>query len=93
MPGAAPDTPTRYFNNVDAAAYIGLSPRTLEKYRVTGGGPIFRKLGRRVLYVADDLLSLRVTPGRERSQLADLQRSAPRPCDMGNSAFPQFGLG
>lgn len=55
MSGAAPNTLTRYFNNADATAYIGLSPRTLEKYRVTGGGPMFRKLGRRVLYVAEDL--------------------------------------
>lgn len=45
----------RYQSNKEAAAYLGLSPRTLEKYRVCGGGPVFRKLGRRVLYAADDL--------------------------------------
>ena len=34
----------------EAAALVGLSPRTLERYRVTGEGPRFLKLGRRVVY-------------------------------------------
>ena len=38
-----------------AAAILGLSPRTLEHYRVTGEGPRFRKLGRRVCYAPSDL--------------------------------------
>jgi len=38
-----------------AAAYLRLSPRTLEKQRVIGGGPRFRKFGRRVLYAIEDL--------------------------------------
>ena len=29
----------------DAADYCGLSPRTLEKLRVLGGGPTFMRLG------------------------------------------------
>ncbi len=32
-----------------------LSPRTLEKQRVIGGGPRFRKFGRRVMYAVVDL--------------------------------------
>jgi hypothetical protein len=32
-----------------------LSPRTLEKQRVQGGGPRFRKFGRRVMYALVDL--------------------------------------
>jgi DNA-binding transcriptional MerR regulator len=39
----------------EAATMLGLSPRTLERYRCTGFGPPFRKLGRRVLYRPDDL--------------------------------------
>jgi hypothetical protein len=40
-----------------AALYLGLSPRTLELWRLRGGGPVFRKLGRRtVRYSAIDLL-------------------------------------
>jgi hypothetical protein len=39
----------------EAAAHLNLSPRTLEKYRVIGGGPKFRKLGSRVRYTLSDL--------------------------------------
>ena len=33
-----------------AADYVGLSPATLETMRIRGGGPLFVKLGRRVVY-------------------------------------------
>jgi excisionase family DNA binding protein len=39
----------------EAAAYLRLSPRTLENWRVRGGGPRFRKLGDRVLYAQAEL--------------------------------------
>ncbi len=45
----------RHLTNDEAAAYLRLSPRTLEKQRVIGEGPRFRKFGRRVLYAIDDL--------------------------------------
>ena len=48
-------TQVRYLTNAEAAAFLRLSPRTLEKQRVIGGGPRFRKFGRRVLYAIDDL--------------------------------------
>ena len=38
-----------------AAAHVGCSPRTLEKWRQTGEGPAFLKLGRSVVYVQSDL--------------------------------------
>jgi hypothetical protein len=47
----------RFLTNADAARFLNLSPRTLEKLRVTGGGPRFRKLRRRVLYAVSDLRS------------------------------------
>ncbi|CAH0210636.1 hypothetical protein SRABI70_01979 [Pseudomonas sp. Bi70] len=50
----APSTP-RYLTNSEAAAYLRLSPRTLEKHRVIGGGPRFHKFGRRVMYALADL--------------------------------------
>ena len=43
-------------NTLEAAAFLTLSPRTLERYRVTGEGPRFLKLGRRVVYLRSDLL-------------------------------------
>lgn len=48
---------TRYLSNEEAAQLLKLSPRTLEKFRVIGGGPRFRKFGRRVVYAASDLES------------------------------------
>jgi len=44
-----------FLNNDEAAQFLNLSPRTLEKQRVIGGGPRFRKFGRRVLYAVADL--------------------------------------
>ena len=32
--------PQRYLTNDEAAEYLRLSPRTLEKQRVIGGGPV-----------------------------------------------------
>lgn len=48
---------SRYLTNEEAAAYLKLSPHTLNKKRVIGGGPKFRKLGSRVVYAIDDLES------------------------------------
>lgn len=48
-------TTTPFLSNVEAAVFLKLSPRTLEKMRVIGGGPRFRKFGRRVLYKLNDL--------------------------------------
>jgi hypothetical protein len=39
----------------EAGAFLRLSPRTLEKHRVLGGGPRFRKFGARVVYAVEDL--------------------------------------
>ena len=49
------NTGPRYLTNTEAAGFLNLSPRTLEKFRVIGGGPRFRKFGRRVLYSIQDL--------------------------------------
>ena len=38
-----------------AAKRLGLSPRTLERYRVSGDGPEFVKMGRAVRYMAGKL--------------------------------------
>lgn len=39
----------------EAANYVRLSERTLERLRLTGGGPRYAKLGRRVVYRQSDL--------------------------------------
>ncbi len=55
-PTAAQQT-ARYLTNNEAAEFLRLSPRTLEKQRVIGGGPRFRKFGRRVMYAVIDLVT------------------------------------
>lgn len=45
----------RYLRTPEAAEYIGLSERTLEKHRIYGTGPAYRKLGGRVVYCVEDL--------------------------------------
>lgn len=39
----------------EAARLLDLSPRTLEKHRCDGTGPIYHKLGGRVVYAVADL--------------------------------------
>ena len=42
-------------NQREAADFLRLSPRTLERLRVVSGGPLFARLGRRVVYRLSDL--------------------------------------
>jgi len=49
-------TDSRYLTNDEAAGFLKLSPRTLEKLRVLGTGPRFCKFGRRVVYDVADLI-------------------------------------
>jgi len=46
---------TSFLTQCEAAALLRLSERTLERYRLTGTGPAFVKIGRRVVYRAADL--------------------------------------
>jgi Helix-turn-helix domain len=39
----------------DAAKHCGSSASTFEKLRLTGGGPVYSKIGRRVVYRVEDL--------------------------------------
>jgi predicted DNA-binding transcriptional regulator AlpA len=42
-------------NTKEAAKYLGLSPSTLAKLRLSGNGPDYCKLGRRVIYLKEYL--------------------------------------
>lgn len=57
QPGAVSAAPANpeFLTTDEAGAFLRLSPRTLEKQRVLGGGPRFRKFGARVVYAAADL--------------------------------------
>ncbi|TPK84547.1 helix-turn-helix domain-containing protein [Mesorhizobium sp. B2-4-17] len=47
--------PPRFLRTKEAAEFLSLSSRTLEKHRTYGTGPAYRKLGGRVVYDVDDL--------------------------------------
>ena len=47
--------PPRFLRTPEAADFLGLSSRTLEKHRTYGTGPAYRKLGGRDVYALDDL--------------------------------------
>ena len=49
------NTPCDLMTTVQAAEYLRVSPKTLEKMRLEGGGPAFYKIGRTVRYALDDL--------------------------------------
>jgi predicted site-specific integrase-resolvase len=44
-----------HLNQVELAARLKISPRTLERWRWTGEGPAFLKIGGRVIYRLDDV--------------------------------------
>ncbi len=55
MSATATNIPPRYLRTPEAARFLGLSGRTLEKHRTYGTGPRYSKLGGRVVYRVDDL--------------------------------------
>ena len=46
---------TNYLSTREAAEWLGLSTRTLDRYRVSGDGPVFHRFGGRVRYLRADL--------------------------------------
>jgi predicted DNA-binding transcriptional regulator AlpA len=55
LPANFSDLPPRYLRTPEAARFVGLSIRTLEKHRIYGTGPRYSKLGGRVVYHVEDL--------------------------------------
>ena len=53
--GECPREEANYLDTREAAAWLGLSPKTLERYRVSGEGPEFQRFGSRVRYLLTDL--------------------------------------
>ena len=49
-----PESP--FLNTAEAAAWLRLTKNTLEKMRVHGTGPVYRKHGRYVRYDIEDLV-------------------------------------
>ena len=58
-----------YVGTREAAHLLGISPRTLDRYRVSGEGPVFHKFGKRVCYARTDLEAW--AAARRRASTAD----------------------
>ena len=71
---------TAYLNTREAAAHLGLSTRTLERYRVSGDGPVFLRFRAGVRYLREDLDEWART--RRRKSTSD-DGSGPRPGPAG----------
>ena len=65
-----------FMDTQQAAAWLGLSPRTLEGYRVSGGGPAFHRFGNRVRYRRSDLDAWAGTRRATTTAQADRLRAA-----------------
>ena len=55
MPDPLANLPPRFLRTPEAARFLGLSGRTLEKHRTFGTGPTYRKIGGRIVYRVEDL--------------------------------------
>ena len=55
MPDPLANLPPRFLRTPEAARFLGLSSRTLEKHRTFGTGPTYRKIGGRIVYRVEDL--------------------------------------
>ena len=89
----------RYMNTRQAAAWLGLSPRTLDAYRLTGEGPPFYRFGRRILYRRRDLgrwaaarrMNSTSASPEDGARAAPGSRRAPRPRRGGRAGEPPKG--
>ncbi|MXY39294.1 MAG: helix-turn-helix domain-containing protein [Rhodospirillaceae bacterium] len=82
---------SEYLNTKQAAAHLNMRPKTLARYRVSGGGPVYHLLGRLVRYLREDLD--RWAQSRPRKSTSDdgTALSGPkrlRPDDPGTGAAP-----
>jgi Helix-turn-helix domain len=57
MSTLTPPAPSSLLTPQEAAEFLRTKDRTLERWRQVGGGPIFTKVGRRVVYKISDLES------------------------------------
>lgn len=71
---------TRHLNQIDLARRWTISPRTLERWRWTGDGPQFIKIGGRVVYREEDVVAFEALRTRastsERSDVPVVARGA-----------------
>jgi hypothetical protein len=59
----------------EAAAYLRSAKATLDKLRINGGGPLYTKMGRRVIYHINDLDSF--AAGKQRESTSNTMDTIP----------------
>ena len=81
--------PPRYLCTKEAARFLSLSARTLEKHRTYGTGPLYRKIGGRIVHAIADVQTwvdsglktstsdprIGSAPTRRRKPMADFQQN------------------
>jgi len=77
LPDPMAGLPPRLLRTPDAARFLGVSNRTLEKHRTYGTGPVYRKLGGRVVYAVEDLQAWSLTGARKSTSDQPAQRVFP----------------
>jgi hypothetical protein len=78
MPEAPAPVVSRYLRTPDAALHLSLSGRTLERHRYFGTGPIYHKIGGRIVYTVADLDAW-VASGRRQSTRSSCGETLPQP--------------
>src|SRR5690242_17321827 len=72
---AAPNVAVRHLTQSELAARWRMSPRTLERWRSTGHGPAFLKLGGGVVYSVADVAAYEIAQRRAANAKADQRLS------------------
>jgi len=88
MPDPNEGLPPRYLRTPEAARFLGLSGRTLEKHRTYGTGPRYSKIGGRVVYAVDDLQAW-VTRG-EKTSTSDETEDRVLPAKRHSAVSPAY---
>lgn len=89
MAETTPDLPHRHLRTPEAARFLGLSDRTLEKHRIYGTGPSFSKLGGRVVYKLDDLRAWVELGKRKSTHDPDAKKTLPARRQIGDQSATQ----
>jgi hypothetical protein len=78
MPDPLAGLPPRFLRTPEAARFLGLSGRTLEKHRTYGTGPTYRKIGGRVIYALTITIDrTKIRRARETRCVENRQLSSP----------------
>ena len=86
---------TDYMTTGEAAAFLRLSARTLERYRLNGAGPRYHKFGTRVLYLRADVVAWAAERGRSSTSddgASGAKRKRRKAARIASTAVPVLAL-